>query len=275
MEGRDSVAPEGGCDDANILCGARHQGGQSLRGGAVSESLRARLLERLTSLSAPVADLQRQLAELGWDCDKPLVSLSRADVADVLRRYIGGAVTDAQLEEWADAIEVREDVDFESGHEEVLKEFIFWLANPLLTASPTIEEARAWLRRLQQRATTGSAPGIPTRSRLEVPHLTDLDEDRVDVVSHEAGVASVTAQARDGDLVTLTWDELACSVHVRWMSGSHERLTLERETASKVSVRVDHDQVQFHVWSEANDLRGKLVVRIGGLVEVIDALLEG
>lgn len=115
----------------------------------MSESLRAWLLEQLTSLSTPVVDLQRQLAELGWDYDRPLVTLRRADVAEVLRRYIGGAVTDAQLGEWADAIEVREDVDFESGHEEVLKELIFWLANPLLTASPTIGEARTWLRRLQ------------------------------------------------------------------------------------------------------------------------------
>ncbi len=111
-------------------------------------------------------------------------------------------------------------------------------------------------------------------TRLEVPRLADLGEYRVEVASHALGVASVTAQARDGDQVTLTWDEFVRSVNIRWMSGAHERLILERESASKVSVREDHGQVQFHIWSVAQDLRGKLVVRIGAHVGVTDALLE-
>jgi hypothetical protein len=39
--------------------------------------------------------------------------------------------------QWAEALEGREDVGFEDGHEEKLKQFIFELANPELCESVT------------------------------------------------------------------------------------------------------------------------------------------
>jgi hypothetical protein len=53
-------------------------------------------------------------------------------------------------------------------------------------------------------------------------------------VTDAPGVVAVTATANDRDLVTLTWDEIAGSVSVRWLSGSQVRLLVETEPAATV-----------------------------------------
>lgn len=110
---------------------------------------------------------------------------------------------------------------------------------------------------------------------MEVPQLADLDGLPVEVVrAEEPGVVSVTGWANDGSVVTLTWDETAGSVHVRWTEAGEERLLFEREMASRVSVRENHGQIEFWVWSDAGGLGGRLVVRVGDHVGVSDALLR-
>ncbi|MFT4296058.1 MAG: hypothetical protein QM582_11670 [Micropruina sp.] len=110
---------------------------------------------------------------------------------------------------------------------------------------------------------------------MEVPRLSELDGLPVDVVpGDEPGVVSVTSWADDGSVVTLTWDETAGSVHVRWLEAEEERLLVERETASKISVRENHGQIEFWVWSDAGGLGGQLVIRVGDHVSVSDALLR-
>ena len=52
----------------------------------------------------------------------------------------------------------------------------------------------------------------------EVPQIADLAGLPVEVVpSDTPGVVSVTAWANDGAVLTLTWDEIAGSVSVRWL----------------------------------------------------------
>ncbi|QZN84584.1 DUF6188 family protein [Cellulomonas sp. C5510] len=117
--------------------------------------------------------------------------------------------------------------------------------------------------------------GFVMRARLEVSHLDDVRELGVMVESSEQpGVASSTAWAGDGDAVTLTWDEIAGAASVRWLDGDQEGLVLEREAASKISVRAEGGCVQFRVWSRSQDLGGELVVRVGAGVSVRDALLR-
>ncbi len=110
---------------------------------------------------------------------------------------------------------------------------------------------------------------------MEVPRLSDLEGLPVEVVSSdEPGVVSLTSWANDGSIVTLTWDETAGSVHVRWTEADEERLVLERETVSKVSVREDHGRIEFWIWSDAGGVVGQLLVRVGDHVGVSDALLR-
>jgi hypothetical protein len=110
---------------------------------------------------------------------------------------------------------------------------------------------------------------------LEVPQLADLAGLPVEVTTLDApGTVSVTAWANDGAVVTLTWDEIAGSVSVRWVEHGTERLALERESVSKVSVRGERDRVEFWVWLAADGLGGQLVVRVGEHVGLVDAILR-
>lgn len=84
----------------------------------------------------------------------------------------------------------------------------------------------------------------------------------------------LTSWANDGDVVSLTWDETAGSVSVRWSHGAIERMTLERETASKVSVREALGRVELRVWSRPERFTGELLVSVGEHVSVSDALLR-
>lgn len=110
---------------------------------------------------------------------------------------------------------------------------------------------------------------------MEVPKIQDLADLPVDVVRADSpGVVTVTAIANDGSTVAVTWDEIASSVHIRCLAEDIERLLMEREGVSKISVRVDHDELQFWIWSIADGLAGELVVRVGRQVHVTDALLR-
>ena len=110
---------------------------------------------------------------------------------------------------------------------------------------------------------------------MEVPQLSDLDDLPVEVVdSEQARVISVTSRSNDGSVVTLTWDEVASSIHLRWTEADRERLVLEREMISKVSVRDNHGQTEFWIWSSASDLGGQLVVRVSDQVSISDSLLR-
>jgi hypothetical protein len=112
-------------------------------------------------------------------------------------------------------------------------------------------------------------------AQLEVPQLDDLADLGIMVERPDSpGVASVAAISGDGGSVTLTWDEIAGSVSVRWLEGDRERLVLERETASRVAVRGLSSGVQFRVWSESDGVRGELVVSVGERVSVQDSLLR-
>jgi hypothetical protein len=110
---------------------------------------------------------------------------------------------------------------------------------------------------------------------LEVPRISDLDALSVEVVfSDEPGVASVTARANDGAVVILTWDEIAGSVSVRWVEDGIERLALDRESASKVSIREERGRVEFWIWSGVDGLSGQLIVSAAERVSVTDVLLR-
>lgn len=110
---------------------------------------------------------------------------------------------------------------------------------------------------------------------MEVPQLSDLEDLPVEVSSTgEPGVVILTSWANDGSTVTFTWNEMARSIHVRWVESGEVRLLMEREAATKVSVRECHGRIELWVWFNADSLGGKLVVRVGDRVHISDALLR-
>ena len=73
-----------------------------------------------------------ELRAYGWDCEIELVTLSMENVRAVLQQFRLGNLTTEQVYEWANRIELREDIGFEGGEESVAEEAMFWLANPVI-----------------------------------------------------------------------------------------------------------------------------------------------
>jgi hypothetical protein len=73
----------------------------------------------------------------------------------VLDMYLRGELTNSEVEEWADAIESRDDIGYGSPTDHRLKQLVFKLANPLLTEKITPATATAWRAALGDSSTAG------------------------------------------------------------------------------------------------------------------------
>lgn len=60
------------------------------------------------------------------------VILTANNIVNLLLRYIKWEISYEYLIDWADFLEVREDIDFEEDNEDIISELIHILANPLL-----------------------------------------------------------------------------------------------------------------------------------------------
>jgi hypothetical protein len=109
---------------------------------------RIELLQELLYLKKPVNQVIAELSEFDWDVDTSLVTLTASIAESVLQQYINGTASESEIENWANGIEVRDDIDFELDCEDTLSQFVFELANPILTQEITIESAKDWINRL-------------------------------------------------------------------------------------------------------------------------------
>ncbi|MDB9418146.1 hypothetical protein PN487_16430 [Microcystis aeruginosa CS-556/03] len=78
-----------------------------------------------------------------WDSSEAIITLKKEHLIDILDRYLNNALSATDLENWADAIECREDIAYETDEENLINDIIFDLANPTLNdpLSPkTIEQ---------------------------------------------------------------------------------------------------------------------------------------
>lgn len=105
---------------------------------------RTGLVEELLSFGRPVSDVLADLVAYGWDSDEPIAELKPSHLRNTLSLFMGAKLSAAQVEEWANAIECREDIEYEASSPQ--GEAVFELANPELTAP--LDPARAeWLLR--------------------------------------------------------------------------------------------------------------------------------
>lgn len=108
-----------------------------------AHSPRQDLVARLVAAQFPLAPILRELARLPWDCEKPLVVLEREHVAAVLGRYLRGELTAADVSAWAEAVEVREDIELAEPGARELGHTLFVLANPAVDGELSMEKARS------------------------------------------------------------------------------------------------------------------------------------
>lgn len=110
---------------------------------------RIRLLQDLVRCSSPATVTAEALSRFPWDVEGPLVVLTRRHCVSVLDRLLRGELSAGEVEAWADALEVREDVEFEAG---LVGEIVYRLANPALEGPLTAAVAEQLRGRLAEPA---------------------------------------------------------------------------------------------------------------------------
>ena len=97
----------------------------------------------LLSLSGPLAGIQAQLAEYPWGCSEPPLALTKEHLGSVLERFLSGALTAEQVEAWANAVEMREDVEYDGNS--LQARLLHSLANPALDGALSLASAKEML----------------------------------------------------------------------------------------------------------------------------------
>ena len=102
---------------------------------------RAEILNELVRYELPSAPLMQELSALGWDWlgDTPLVTIKKKDILRIIDRFLGGDISAEQLQEWAENLEVREDVAFDEVDEKLLDNVFFRIATPFINEPLTVE----------------------------------------------------------------------------------------------------------------------------------------
>lgn len=111
---------------------------------------RIELLNKLLNQESSVDFITEKLEEFGWDSPKDLVLMRKVHLINALNNYLNGKLSKSEIEDWANAIESREDVGFEADSEDLIREVIYELANPYLTEDLTKERAIAILNNLKK-----------------------------------------------------------------------------------------------------------------------------
>lgn len=113
---------------------------------------RQELVRELIASPADAAVLVEQLRDHPWDSEEQLVTLRADDLRRVLRQFDRGELSAEQVAAWADALEMRDDVELDPDCEEAVRDAVFVLANPDLEGALNPEKAAALLKLLPDAA---------------------------------------------------------------------------------------------------------------------------
>jgi hypothetical protein len=102
---------------------------------------RESLLRALLSFTRPIPDIAHDLSAYGWDAPSPLVVLDAIHISSVLNRFMAGELSSVQVDDWANFIELRDDIEYDPASAVGLA--LHELANPVLTCSLTKQSAAA------------------------------------------------------------------------------------------------------------------------------------
>ena len=91
---------------------------------------RTSLLTRLVRYELPLGDTVALLRSFGWNSEEVLVVLTVGDVVQLLTRYVAGELSAKQVEHWAELLEMRSDLGYETDSAVKLRAVVSGLANP-------------------------------------------------------------------------------------------------------------------------------------------------
>lgn len=105
-------------------------------------------LQTLVTFSLPIATLEAQAETVAWDQLEDVVLLTPEHLRVVLARFLANDLSEADVERWADLVEMREGIAHQSGCEELLKKTLSELATPEINEALSPERARKLIQSL-------------------------------------------------------------------------------------------------------------------------------
>ncbi|WP_204101874.1 MULTISPECIES: hypothetical protein [Spirulina sp. CCY15215] len=111
---------------------------------AQENTRRSQLLESLLACDRNLENILLALNKLGWDSEESIAVLNRQHIISILNRYLNTELSCLAVENWANAVECREDISYEENFETIIDRVIQELANPLLYRPLSHTIAREW-----------------------------------------------------------------------------------------------------------------------------------
>ena len=108
---------------------------------------RVTVLESLLNFDKPMEEIVSRLTQFDWDSDE-LVILKIAHIKRILERFVSGEFDETVVEEWANVVECRDDIELSKRNKNILEELVYELANPTLTKKLTPKHAKFLLGKL-------------------------------------------------------------------------------------------------------------------------------
>lgn len=115
---------------------------------STADPARLQALDDLLEHRVPARESQSRLAAFPWDEDE-LVDLEVRHVAQVLRGFVAGTTSAAEMTAWADAVDLRDDVGRQTGRETEINDALFAMSSPELLDEDLSVVARRLLSGLE------------------------------------------------------------------------------------------------------------------------------
>ena len=90
-----------------------------------------KILHNLINSVGTLDQIKLELKKLNWD-DSNQISLSTHHVVDILNKFQNGELRKDDVEEWANLIEGRDDIEYDEKNYDDILQAIHILANPVL-----------------------------------------------------------------------------------------------------------------------------------------------
>lgn len=115
---------------------------------------RTETLKDLIEFRKPLYTAIADIRSFPWDSDEEFVTVDPAVLGRALRMFLEGTLSPQELEDWANAIEGRDDIAFDPAD---AMEVVVELANPILYRPLNEDTAMSLLTRVQAQSATGAS----------------------------------------------------------------------------------------------------------------------
>ena len=105
-------------------------------------------LNALVNLNQPLSTILPILKTLPWDSNQAIITLKKEHLIHILNQYLNHSLSASDLENWANVIECREDITYETEGEDFINDIIFDLANPILSDPLSPELVKQYITQL-------------------------------------------------------------------------------------------------------------------------------